>query len=140
MLWIKNAPIYGVHDNHEIVTFVYKYISYDVCLFPKDLQDSQTHCTNAHVEKKHQVVCHFHYHLPPLPYTKILEPFDQSFTCEEITKDLTKNCQENFTTLSKLEMNNPMSFNQFLDKLNIYFTTYIEALKNHKKMPTLFFS
>jgi hypothetical protein len=43
MLWIKNAPIYSVHDNHEIVAFVDKYISCDVCLLPKDLQDSQTH-------------------------------------------------------------------------------------------------
>jgi hypothetical protein len=43
MLWIKNAPIYGVHDNHEILAFVDKYISCDVCLLPKDLQDSQTH-------------------------------------------------------------------------------------------------
>ncbi len=43
MLWIKNAPIYGVHDNHENVAFVDKYMSCDVCLLPKDLQDSQTH-------------------------------------------------------------------------------------------------
>ncbi len=40
MLWIQNAPIYGVYDNREIVTFFDKYISYDVCLLPKDLQDS----------------------------------------------------------------------------------------------------
>jgi hypothetical protein len=43
MLWIKNAPIYGVHDNHENVAFVDKYISCDVCLLPKDLHNSQIH-------------------------------------------------------------------------------------------------
>jgi hypothetical protein len=58
-------------------------------------------------------MCHFHYPLPPLPSTQILEPLDQLSTCEEITKDFTKICPKNITTLLELEMNNLMSFNQF---------------------------
>jgi hypothetical protein len=64
--------------------------------------------------KKNQAMCHFHYLLPPLPSMQILEPLEQSFTFEEISKDLTKKSQKKFITLLKLEMNNPMSFNQFL--------------------------
>jgi hypothetical protein len=60
-------------------------------------------------------MCRFHYPLAPLPSTQILEPLDQSSTCEEITKDLTKICPKKITTLLELEMNNPMSFNQFLN-------------------------
>jgi hypothetical protein len=59
-------------------------------------------------------MCCFHYPFPPLPFTQILEPLDQSSTCEEITKDLTKICQKKLITLLELEMNNPMSFDQFL--------------------------
>jgi hypothetical protein len=34
LLWIKDAPIYGINTNEEIENFVDKYISYDVSLLP----------------------------------------------------------------------------------------------------------
>jgi hypothetical protein len=59
-------------------------------------------------------MCRFHDPFPPLPSTQILESFDQSSTCEEIIKDLTKICPKKIIPLLELEMNNPMSFNHFL--------------------------
>lgn len=69
--------------------------------------------TQMHMLKKNKAMYCFHYPLPPLLSTQILEPSDQSSTCEEITKDLTNICPKKVTTLLQLEMNNPMSFNQF---------------------------
>jgi hypothetical protein len=40
-LWIKNAPMYGVHTNEEIEQFINTYISYDVSLSPNPLQNAQ---------------------------------------------------------------------------------------------------
>ncbi len=42
-LWIKNAPMYGVHTNEEIEQFVNMYISCDVSLLPNPLQNAQQH-------------------------------------------------------------------------------------------------
>jgi hypothetical protein len=43
LLWIKNAPMYGVHTNEEIEKFVDMYISCDVSLLPNPLQNAQQH-------------------------------------------------------------------------------------------------
>jgi hypothetical protein len=37
LLWIKNAPMYGVQTNEKIEQFVNMYISYDVSLLPNPL-------------------------------------------------------------------------------------------------------
>ncbi len=41
LLWIKNAPTYGVHTNEKIGKFIDTYISCDVSFLPNLLQNSQ---------------------------------------------------------------------------------------------------
>jgi hypothetical protein len=41
LLWIKNAPMYGVHTNEKIEQFINTYISCDVSLSSNLLQNSQ---------------------------------------------------------------------------------------------------
>jgi hypothetical protein len=41
LLWIKNAPMYGVHINEEIEKFINMYISCDISLLPNPLQNAQ---------------------------------------------------------------------------------------------------
>jgi hypothetical protein len=40
LLWIKDAPMYGINTNEEIEKFVDKYISCDVSLLPFTLQNA----------------------------------------------------------------------------------------------------
>ncbi len=41
LLWIKNAPMYGMHTNEEIEWFVNMYISCDVSFLPNPLKNAQ---------------------------------------------------------------------------------------------------
>jgi hypothetical protein len=41
LLWIKNAPMFGMHINEKIEKFVDMYISCDVSLLPNPLQNAQ---------------------------------------------------------------------------------------------------
>jgi hypothetical protein len=76
LLWIKHAPMYGMHTNEEIEQFVDVYIFCDVSLLPNLLQNAQQHqqhtCT---CKKKNHVVCRFHYPLLLMCETKNLKPF-----------------------------------------------------------------
>ncbi len=51
LLWIKNAPMYGVHTNEEIEQFIEMYISCDVSLLPNPVQNAQQH-QHTHMCKK----------------------------------------------------------------------------------------
>jgi hypothetical protein len=51
-LWIKDAPMCGVHTNEEIEHFVNMCIFCDVSLLPNPLQNAQNINTNVHVRKK----------------------------------------------------------------------------------------
>jgi hypothetical protein len=74
LLWIKNAPLYGVHTNEKIERFIDMYIFYDVSLLPNPLQNAQQHQHTCTCKKKNHVVCRFHYPLPSMRETKNLEP------------------------------------------------------------------
>jgi len=51
-LWIKNAPMYGMHTNEKIEMFVDMYISCDVSLLPNSLQNAQQHQHTCTCKKK----------------------------------------------------------------------------------------
>jgi hypothetical protein len=51
LLWIKNAPMYGMHTNEEIEKFVDMYIFCDVLSSPNLLQNAQQH-QHTHTCKK----------------------------------------------------------------------------------------
>jgi len=52
LLWIKNAPIYGINTIEEIKIFVDKYISCNVSLLPITLQNAQQHEHTSTFKKK----------------------------------------------------------------------------------------
>ncbi len=56
LLWIKDAPIYGINTNEEIENFVNKYISCYVSLLPITLQNAQQHQHTQTCNKKNHVV------------------------------------------------------------------------------------
>jgi hypothetical protein len=69
--------MYGVNSNETIEQFVDKYVTSNNSLLPSHLKDSQMHKHRQTCRKKNQVVCWFHYPLPPMPCTKILKPFKE---------------------------------------------------------------
>ncbi len=74
LLWIKNGPTYGVNSIETIEQFVDKYVTSNNSLLPSHLKNLQMHKHRQTWRKKNQVVCWFHYPLPPMPCIKILEP------------------------------------------------------------------
>jgi len=52
LLWIKDAPIYGIDSNETIQQFVDKYVTLNISLLPSHLQDSQMHKHRQSYRKK----------------------------------------------------------------------------------------
>jgi len=63
LLWIKNAPMYGMHTNEEIEKFVDLYIFCDVSLLPNLLQNARQHQHTNTCKNKTHVFGIFHYPL-----------------------------------------------------------------------------
>ncbi len=78
--------MYKMHTNEKTENFVDMYISCDVSLLPNPLQNAQHQHTHT-CKKEYHVICRFHYPLPPMRETKILEslqingnyPFSQQY-------------------------------------------------------------
>jgi hypothetical protein len=72
--------MYGVNSNETIEQFVDKYVTSNNSLFFSHLKDSQMHKHKQTYRKKNQVICQFHYPLPTMPCTKILEPLKKTLS------------------------------------------------------------
>jgi hypothetical protein len=62
LLWIKDAPIYGVDSNETIEQFVDKYVTLNISLLPSHLQDSQMHKHRQTCRKKIKLLVDFVIH------------------------------------------------------------------------------
>ncbi len=76
LLWIKDAPIYGINTYEELKFFVDKYISCNLMLLPITLQNAQQHQHTQTYKQKNHVVYRFQYPLPPMSKTTILKPLE----------------------------------------------------------------
>jgi hypothetical protein len=85
LLWIKDAPMYKVHTNEKFKEVVNMYISCQVLLLPNLLQNAQQHQDTPTCKKNNNVVCRFHYPLPPICVTKNLKPFQINGNCHNNT-------------------------------------------------------
>jgi hypothetical protein len=74
LLWIKDAPMYGMNTNEKVEQFIDLYISCDVSLLLNSLQNVQQHQHTHTSREKIMFVCKFHYPLPPMHETKIFKP------------------------------------------------------------------
>jgi hypothetical protein len=92
LLWIKDAPIYGVDSIETIEQFVNKYVTLNISILRSHLQDSQMHKHQQTYRKKHQAIYRFHYPLTPMPYTKILKPLKKIIISSKIKK-IVKHCK-----------------------------------------------
>lgn len=62
ILWVVNAPTYGVNSNNTIENFVNKYMTYDIDGQAPNLYEAQTHCHKNICKKKIKsfVILSFH--------------------------------------------------------------------------------
>jgi hypothetical protein len=79
LLWVANAPIYGLDSNNAIQNFVEKYISCNNNKLTPNLREAQTHRHKKTCRKKSQAICQFNFPWPPMEKTQILEPFPMEF-------------------------------------------------------------
>ncbi len=135
LLWIKNGPTYGVDNNEIIKQFVDKYVTSNNLLLPSHLKDSQMHKHRQTCRKKNQVVCQFHYPLSPIPCTKILKPLIIFY---HLAKKLLDIANRIFETLNNTIMGVDISFEDFINQLNLNFAIYINSLCNRLTKPTFF--
>jgi hypothetical protein len=61
LLWVANAPIYGLDSNNAIENFVDKYISCDNSKLAPNLHEPQTHHHKT-CRKKNKAIFLFHFH------------------------------------------------------------------------------
>lgn len=136
VIWVKNAPQFRNNSNKEIESFVDKYISSDKSLLPVALQEAQTHKHSRTCKKKGHSICRFHYPLPPMNRTMVLEPLGET----NVSKlSLLKNkAKEIFTYLQNVEAGSEVEFDEFISKFQIDEQTYILVLCSQLKRPQVF--
>jgi hypothetical protein len=122
LLWIKNAPMYGVHTNEKIEQFTDIYISCDVSLLLNPLQNAQQHQYTCTCKKKNHVVCRFHYPLPPMHATKILEPFQINGNYP-FSQQYLQTQAKKISIFKRFLKNDDISFFEYLNSLNLYEST-----------------
>ncbi len=121
--------MYGVHTNEKIEWFVDMYISCDVSLLANPLQNAQHQHTNK-CKKKHHVVCRFHYPLPLMHETNILDTFQMNGNYPFSQQYLHTQTNKIFQPTRDLKENDDISFFEYLNSLSLNESTYILSLKN----------
>ncbi|XP_078352070.1 uncharacterized protein LOC144636749 [Oculina patagonica] len=141
LFWVKEAPQYERSCNEEIVKFVDKYIT---CHKPgtssemEDLVNLQMHRHAKTCKKAGHKICRFNFPLPPMPRTMILTPLDTSCFDEEGKKLIKENGEKIKEVLDSMKYGEDISFEDFLNKLQLTEDNYILAIRHTLKRDTLF--
>ena len=121
VLWIKDAPKYGVDDSTNVCQFIDKYIT---CAIPADegkLNDVvlllQNHKHSSYCRRNKG--CRFHFPHPPSNETIISEPGDNTSDSIQV---LTEVCKI-------LADNDDLSIIELLDKAGVTLDQYVSALQ-----------
>ena len=140
LFWVKNAPNYKVDSNERIVNFVDNYVTCqnDISSEVIDLVNLQTHRHAKTCKKKGQEICRFNFPLPPMPHTMILNPLNVENLSEEHIEVIKDNYDKIKQLLVDMKYGEDMSFENFLEKLNLTEKEYLTAVSFSLKRETLF--
>ena len=83
-------------------------------------------------------ICRFHFLLPPMPRTMILIPLENSCFDEEKQKSIKENAEKIKETLDSMKYGEDITFEDFLNKLQLNEETNILAIRQTIKHDTLF--
>ena len=152
LLWIENAPKYGISPLNEVIEFIDRTIT---CKLPNtdsllsdgeiDLQRHKH--THTCYKRKSFRRCRFGIPYPPMVQTQILEPLDfnaNTASKEEIAqnKSLKETAIKIYTLIDNFDKGdtdlNIISIEDFLQNLSLTHDEYITALRSCLKRPTVF--
>ena len=140
LIWLEDAPVFGVDDDHRVTDFIDKIIS---CKHPADnpellkLVNRQIHRHSHTCRKKSKTECRFNYPQPPMKSTQILYPLEG-----ELDKREVKLHKEKWNLIQKqlndMKEGDNISFDQLLTNLKITENNYILAIRSSIVSPTIF--
>ena len=87
LIWLEDAPVFGVDDDDRVTAFIDKIIS---CKQPADnpellkLVNRQIHRHSHTCRKKSKTECRFNYPQPPMKSTQILYPLEGELDKTEV--------------------------------------------------------
>ncbi|MCO5577682.1 hypothetical protein L7F22_031514 [Adiantum nelumboides] len=122
LIWIKDAPCFGVASNDDVITFVDKYIPMNKDSLHETLRLAQTH-SHRKACKKRKTECRFGFPHAPSRETVILLPVVMS---EEKKRALLANKARIDEKLTELGHSPDMTFDKWIDYLSMDERTYIE--------------
>ena len=140
LFWVKDAPQYEKSSDEEIVNFVDKYIT---CYKPdsssemEDLVNLQLHRHAKTCKKAGHKICRFNFPLPPMPRTMILTPLEKSCYDEENQKNVKGNAEKIKDLLDNMKYGEEITFEDFLNNLQLTEESYILAIRHSLKRVTL---
>ena len=140
LFWVKDAPQYEKTPNEEIVDFVDKYITCandELSDDMKDLVNLQMHRHAKTCKKQGNKICRFNFPLPPMPRTMILEPLTENKLEEDELEEVKQNYDQIKCFLDEMKYGENMTFEVFLDKLNLTEQQYLQAIRYSLKRTTL---
>ena len=103
----------------------------------KELVNLQTH-RHAKTCKKgaHKIMCIFNFPLPPMPKSMILEPLKESHFDEDELNRIKKQWDKIKSLLDEMEYGEDITFEAFLEKVELTESQYIETIRYSLKRPT----
>jgi hypothetical protein len=140
LIWLENAPTFGVDLDRDVVSFIDKIIT---CEKQNDnpelitLVNRQVHRHSHTCRKKSKSVCRFNYLQPPMRSTKILHPLDTVDMDDELDqhKDTWKLIKKHLNDMKEGE---DITFDQLLVKLKLTEQNYLLAIQSSLKQATIF--
>ena len=141
LIWLENAPVFGVNKDDDVTSFIDKIIS---CHLPNDdepellnLVNRQTHRHSHTCRKKSKKECRFNYPQPPIRSTKILYPLDDNVSEKDIRK-LKVSWKNIKQQLNDMKEGENITFDQLLADLNVSENEYLLAIQSSLNCPTIF--
>ncbi|XP_061196745.1 uncharacterized protein LOC133205019 [Saccostrea echinata] len=136
LIWIKNAPKFEVNSLKEIQSFIDKHSTCAKNENIAELINYQTHRHARTCKKKGQNICRFNFPLPPMSETTILKPLEEKDfeNNPEVQKNYTRICE----FLNNVNLGELMTFETFLQNLEMSEEVYIMAIRSSLKSPKVF--
>ncbi len=137
LVWLKDAPKYEPGKEKEIQDFVDKYISCSLDVEDDELDyvNVQKHRHSKTCRKRGKAICRFGFPKPPMRETKVLTPLDDGDVDVKL-------CKQNYANMAKefdAMVSEPViSFDKVLERLDMTYTDYENAIRSSIKTPTVF--
>ncbi|XP_070567274.1 uncharacterized protein [Ptychodera flava] len=132
LLWIKDSPQYNENSDDEVTKFIDQYITCDNDTDDESFAELINYQMHRHAKTckiKGQCVCRFGFPVPPMPRTMILQPLPMDID-DSTEQTLKEHYARIKSVLADLQFGENLSFSEFLDKLQLDETTYINAVQS----------